>query len=271
MELGLGFGFPGADRGLGGKYLLLPPGYTGAVPEGGFYVRKSRTNHVAFLGRAFLQNNDPKPVDEIVKKTLKVYPYEPGGEGSSIASYLKGQGRLGAFEQAEQSRSSSRAPGEWSTRFLRRTSASGRCCTRPSSRSRPRRWIRRSPGQIAAIGIVKGKPFHPDARMKHILTEALAVGNAAESSHVHAPRPSEGFGYYGADSRWVNGLFVGGYELMTPPPEITKEGLKPYANDGARKLNARIWFFYSITGITPAMCMRLENVGSAVSGDASGR
>ena len=49
---------------------------------------------------------------------------------------------------------------------------------------------------------------------------------------------------------------------MTPPPEITKEGLKPYPNDGARKLNARLWFFYAVTGITPAMCMRLENVGS---------
>ena len=35
-----------------------------------------------------------------------------------------------------------------------------------------------------------------------------------------------------------------------------------YPNDGARKLNARLWFFYAVTGITPAMCMRLENVGS---------
>ena len=77
-----------------------------------------------------------------------------------------------------------------------------------------------------------------------------------------APRESEGFGYYGADSKWINGLFTGGYEFLTPPPEVTKEGIKPYPSDGARKLNARTWFFYSITGITPAMCMRLENVGS---------
>jgi hypothetical protein len=33
-------------------------------------------------------------------------------------------------------------------------------------------------GQLAAIGIVKGKPFEPDARMKKILTDAAAVGNA---------------------------------------------------------------------------------------------
>ena len=49
---------------------------------------------------------------------------------------------------------------------------------------------------------------------------------------------------------------------MTPPAEITKDGVKPYPSDGARKLNARIWFFYSVTGITPAMAMRLPNVGS---------
>ena len=77
-----------------------------------------------------------------------------------------------------------------------------------------------------------------------------------------AARASEGFGYYGASSKWINGLFSGGYEFLTPPPEMTKEGVKPYPSDGARKLNARIWFFYSVTGITPAMCMRLENVGS---------
>ena len=33
-------------------------------------------------------------------------------------------------------------------------------------------------GLLAAIGIEKGKPFAPDERMKKILTEAAAVGNA---------------------------------------------------------------------------------------------
>ena len=33
-------------------------------------------------------------------------------------------------------------------------------------------------GSLAAIGIIKGKPFAPDERMKKILTEALAVANA---------------------------------------------------------------------------------------------
>jgi hypothetical protein len=31
------FGKPGADRGKGGRYLILPPDYDGPVPEGGFF------------------------------------------------------------------------------------------------------------------------------------------------------------------------------------------------------------------------------------------
>ena len=41
-------------------------------------------------------------MDEIVKKTLKIYPYVPGGEGSSIASYLAGRGTPRGVEQAGQ-------------------------------------------------------------------------------------------------------------------------------------------------------------------------
>ena len=32
------FGLPGPDRGAGGRFLLVPPGYDGPLPEGGFYV-----------------------------------------------------------------------------------------------------------------------------------------------------------------------------------------------------------------------------------------
>ena len=87
------FGLPGPDRGEGGKYLLLPPGYDGTLPEGGYFMGRSNTWQVSFLGRCFLQNNDPKPVDEIVKKSLKIYPYVPGSMGSSIGNYLEGKRR----------------------------------------------------------------------------------------------------------------------------------------------------------------------------------
>jgi hypothetical protein len=79
-------GFPGPDRGEGGKYLLLPPGYDGPIPDGGFYVARSKTTRVIYAARAFLDNNDPKPAVENIKKTIRIYPYTPGGVGTSIAT-----------------------------------------------------------------------------------------------------------------------------------------------------------------------------------------
>ena len=40
-------GFPGPDRGEGGRYLILPPGYDGPVPEGGYFVARSRTTRAS--------------------------------------------------------------------------------------------------------------------------------------------------------------------------------------------------------------------------------
>ena len=89
-------GFPGPDRGAGGKYLLVPPGYDGPLPDGGYFVAKSKTNRVLYAFRAFLTNNDPKPTVENIKKTLKIYPYTPGAYGTSIATALERQRAAGA-------------------------------------------------------------------------------------------------------------------------------------------------------------------------------
>ena len=116
-------------------------------------------------------------------------------------------------------------------------------------------------GLLAAVGIVHGEPFEPDERMRKILEEAVAVGNAtARTAHVRRTS-QEGIAFY-PDSAWFNMLFVGGYEFLTPPPQITADGVERGPSDGARKLNSRTNFFYMATGITPAMCMRLTGIGS---------
>ena len=84
-------GAPGPDRGEGGKYLILPPGYDGPVPEGGYFVARSRTTRVLILARAFLENNDPKPAVALIKERAKLYPYTPGAYGTSIAEILTGE------------------------------------------------------------------------------------------------------------------------------------------------------------------------------------
>lgn len=66
-------GLPGPDAGKGGKFLLLPPGYTGEVPEG-YYVYRSGTFNVFIFLRSFYQ--DPKnltPAVALVEQS-KIYP-----------------------------------------------------------------------------------------------------------------------------------------------------------------------------------------------------
>ena len=62
-------GGPGPDRGLGGKYLIVRPGYDGPLPEGGYFIGHSKTNFALYASRAYLVDNDPKPAVENVKRT----------------------------------------------------------------------------------------------------------------------------------------------------------------------------------------------------------
>lgn len=48
-------------------------------------------------------------------------------------------------------------------------------------------------GELAAIGIAKGKPFEPEERMRRILEDAAAVGTATSHALLFDPRASEGF------------------------------------------------------------------------------
>ena len=65
-------GFTGPDKGKGGKYLLLPPGYTGEIPNG-YFVARSKTYGNLLFFRTFLKDGDPKPGVDDVKNHLKAY------------------------------------------------------------------------------------------------------------------------------------------------------------------------------------------------------
>jgi len=110
-------------------------------------------------------------------------------------------------------------------------------------------------GFWASIGIAKGKPFAPDERMKKILTEAAAVGDATARTLIYRWRTPDGF-YY-PNSAWRLG-FLGGYNFTV---------------DGARYLDAYAAYFFYATGVTPAMESRVVGEGSQYMGamvDAKG-
>jgi hypothetical protein len=253
-------GLPGGDRGLGGRYLVLPPGYEGTIPDGGFFVARSRTTRVAWFGRLFLEDKkDPKPAVESIKRFTKVYPYEAGGVGTPISEFLDGKAALGritpppptVFHEGTGKVMNTVPPNDW-TFFEMLNEIVQR---EPATSLDPELM-----GSVAAIGIVKGKPFAPDARMKKIMTEALAVANAASRTLFMSPRDPNWYYYPG--SAWFNYLFETGYQFETPIPLITREGAKPFPSTGYRTLDARTNFFYGVTGITPGMAMRLTGIGS---------
>ena len=69
-------------------------------------------------------------------------------------------------------------------------------------------------GFFASIGIQKGKPFAPDERMKKILTEAAAVGDATARAIAFHTRDKDA--YYYPNSDWQL-PFIGGYKFQTEP------------------------------------------------------
>jgi hypothetical protein len=255
-------GRPGPDRGLGGKYLIVGPGYNGPLPEGGYFVAHSKTNMVLYAGRSFIKNgNDPKPAVDNIKANLKIYPYVQGSYGSSIAEALEGKVRLAGEPKVpkmtilEGSHKSFNTIPPSDYRFFELINENVQAQPATS-------YDVELAGQLAAIGIVKGKEFKPDARMKKILSEAAAVGQAAgRSLNWRFALQHPDWAYY-EGSQWGNMLFEGGAFFETPPPAFKAGMFRPYPPTGARTLDSRTAFYYAYTLDSPGMIMRIPGVGS---------
>jgi len=100
-------------------------------------------------------------------------------------------------------------------------------------------------GFYASVGIEKGKPFAPNARMKKILTEAAAVGDATARAVTFRMRQKENFFY--ENSAWCS-PFSGGYKFECQP--------------GVRNLDSFSCFYFYATGVTPAMEAKMVGQGS---------
>jgi hypothetical protein len=228
-------GNAGPDKGKGGKFLFLPPDYKGKTPQG-YFVYKSPTYGNVLLWRGFLEDGEPKPGVDSIKKYAHIYPLSKvnnppekkfvnlsGKEFNTIhANNYKFYKEVNVVVQEE-----------------------------PVDSIDPETL-----GMLASIGIAKGKPFTPDSRMKKILTDAAAVGNATARAIVFATREPEAFYYKG--SAWQTGFIGGSHEFIA---------------NGARLLDARSLFFYYATMVTPAMVAKTVGVGSQYAGafrDADG-
>jgi hypothetical protein len=219
MRYIIDMGMVGPDKGKGGKYLFLPPGYKGPVPSG-YFVARPLTNNVWMGLRGFTIKGDPGPANAAFKKSFRMYPLAQAAhppETKFVNMSGKPFNSIQAtdykfFEQLNQVVQDEPIDGVDAETL----------------------------GMMASIGIEKGKPFNPDDRMKKILTEAAAVGSATARAIAYRPRNAD-FYYYPGKSAWTE-LFVGGsYDFV---------------RNGARYLDARTAFFYTATGVTPAMAAK---------------
>ena len=220
------FGNAGQDQGKGGKYLLLPPGYDGDIPEGYFVLRSGTYGNLVFW-RGFLdENGSTATAIENTRNFAKVYLLSDADNPPPMNIVNVSGKEFNTIHASD---------------FLFYEEVNDIVQYEPSDSYHPEVL-----GQLAAIGIEKGKPFAPDARMKKILTEAAAVGNATARTITFRPRMEEA--YYYPDSSWYTGFVGGSYEFLSQP--------------GVRNLDARVLFHYYATGITPAMALKRVGIGS---------
>jgi hypothetical protein len=230
-------GLPGPDAGKGGKFLLLPPGFKGSVPDG-HYVYRSATNNVFVFLRSFYQ--DPEnltPAVALVEQS-KIYPLN-GREtakpmrfpdASGVPANMLPRSDATAFDQLKSLVDSEGA---------HLADADGL-------------------GMLASIGIVKGKQFSPDSDTRAILDRAARTGYKMSRVIGFQDRVSgRDFRVY-PDRHWLNPMAD-----ATPDDPSSGFDLGWNRKDGGYlDLDTRIWFFTDYYSISPGMVSQIPGKGA---------
>jgi len=220
-------GIPGPDKGEGGKYLILPPGYQGVIPDG-YFVAKSTSYVNMLILRGFLVDGKTDAANAMYRNGLKVYPLEK----------IKNQPQMEFIDGSKKTINTIHANDydfyEELDHVIQREPVS---LIDPELR-----------GLFASIGIEKGIPFSPDERMKNILKDAVEVGNATARAITFSTRDKKAPIF--KSGHWESGIFGGIYEF-----------LKNNGN-GGRYLDSRTRFYYVATVNTHAKVMKMVGKGS---------
>lgn len=215
-------GSAGPDQGQGGKYLLLPPGYEGAIPDGYFVFRSSTFRNWVML-RGFEQlTGRGEAALAYYEKHCRVYPL---GEGV----YQPGVVNI-SFKGGDTTHPRDIRYFELLDKMIQ---------YEPVTAFTPEEL-----GLLKALGIEKGTAFQPDERMRRILADGVKLGDGMAKAIAFANRDPQARVY--PDRHWER-IFIGGYN---------------FERDGARLLDARTLFHYTAIVVTPAMEVQRVGVGS---------
>lgn len=165
----------GPDKGKGGKFLVLPPGFTGSVPKGYFVVR-SPTYSVTFAVRGFQVDGKTDQAVSLMKQ-IKVYPLA-NAKAPAAMEFLNGSNQNIDTLFPDNFR--------FFELLAMLVDEEPRDSFGPLERS-----------MMQAIGIEKGKAFTPDDKAKALLSEAARLGGAMARANTFAA----GSSYY-PDRKW---------------------------------------------------------------------
>ena len=213
----------GPDKGQGGKFLVLPPGFKGSVPDG-YFVSHSPTYSVTFAVRGFQVDGKTDQAVALMKQ-IKIYPLDKASSPPPME-----------FMNGSRKEIDTLFPD--SLRFFELLAML--VDEEPLDSFGP---LERS--MMQAIGIEKGKPFAPDATMKALLSEAARLGGAmARANTYDSPAPGV---YYYPDRKW-----------QAVPDGMTYK----FERDGAPQIDARNNVYYMAAGNSPAMMEKNVGQGS---------
>ena len=224
----------GPDKGQGGKFLLLPPGYEGEIPEG-YFVVQSKTFRVWAFMRGSIDKGLENAVNNI-RENLKVYPLSEKDNPKPMV-FINATGK--SFNTIHDN----------DINFYDHVN--------DVIQEEPLEMIdAETRGLLASIGIEKGKEFNPDERMKRILSDAVAIGNATARSIVWYPRTRGSVAnmkgvqiYPDTESGWLMGW-------------VDKNVFFNGEDGHTMNSDARVMFHYPYTGVTPAMAVTIPGKGS---------
>lgn len=221
-------GLPGPDAGKGGKHLLIPPDYQGDFPTSGYYVHRASSNRQIVGARSLPVNGDVQGAKERLK-TIKVYPLDET-PGWTEPKWLDVTGKT-----------QDTTPVAWEDNIQYWVVLAKTVDEEPAYAGYHDYY-----GELAALGIEKGKPFAPDTRMKQILEEAARLGNAQMRVQSFGDRRPDRAVWNDRRWQWASLRFEDG-DFNTASRLDTE---------------AREKWFYQAVGASPAMFKRDTTAGS---------
>lgn len=220
-------GIPGPDQGKGGKHLILPPGYAGEVPKG-YYACKSLSNRVLVGLRSLPVNGDAAAAMDRIG-TVKFYPLQ------TVAGWQEPTWP----DLTPQPQNST--PHEWETDLRYWEELHKAIDMDPAVPD-----FKYAYGDLAVLGIAKGKPFSPDDRMKSILKKAAVLANGQMRVQSLADRRADRVVWPDRKWEWASLRFENA-DFATPN----------YVD-----MDAREKWFYQAIATSPAMFRRQAGFGS---------